>query len=87
MFTPVGMPGLMELMVISLIVLLWGGIWVLPFWFIFEKAGFPGALSLLMLIPPVQVVMVFVLAFTPWPALGNRGQAENTSRPGGAPKA
>ncbi|HLA84593.1 MAG TPA: hypothetical protein VJL29_07345 [Thermoguttaceae bacterium] len=42
---------------------------VFPFWLIFQKAGFPGALALLMLIPLVQIVMIFYLAFADWPAL------------------
>jgi hypothetical protein len=53
---------------------------VLPFWFICKKAGFHGALSLLMLIPIGNIVLVFVLAFADWPAL--RGQTEGGSEPG-----
>ena len=47
---------------------------VVPFWRIFSKAGFPGALSLLMLIPLVNLVMIFVLAFADWPALKEKQQ-------------
>ena len=46
---------------------------VLPFWFICKKAGFHGALSLLMLIPVGNIVLIFILAFAEWPAL--RGHA------------
>jgi len=42
---------------------------VLPFWFICKKAGFHGALSLLMLVPIANIVLPFVLAFAEWPAL------------------
>ncbi len=42
---------------------------VLPFWKIYAKAGFPAALSLLQLIPLVNVVALFYLAFAEWPAL------------------
>ena len=49
---------------------------VLPFWRIFSKAGFHGALSLLMLIPLANVVMLFFLAFADWPAL--KDQASNS---------
>lgn len=41
---------------------------VLPFWFIFRKAGFHPALSLLMVIPFVDIVLKFYLAFADWPA-------------------
>lgn len=42
---------------------------ILPFWMIFSKAGFPGALSLLMLVPVINMVTIFYLAFADWPAL------------------
>jgi len=38
-------------------------------WKIFAKAGYAGALGLLMLIPIVDVIMAFVLAFGRWPIL------------------
>ncbi len=55
------------------------GIWLLmmsagsavllfPFWFIFGKAGYPRWLSLLLLIPLVNVVVLYFLAFSTWPA-------------------
>jgi len=37
---------------------------------IFSKAGYHWALGLLMLIPVVNLVMMFVLAFGNWPVLG-----------------
>jgi hypothetical protein len=45
---------------------------VIPFWFIFKKAGFSGALALLMLVPVANLVMLFVLAFAQWPALDKK---------------
>jgi hypothetical protein len=39
---------------------------IVPFWTIFKKAGFAPALSLLMLVPLVNVIMLYVLAFAPW---------------------
>lgn len=45
---------------------------VVPFWFIFKKAGFHGALSLLMLVPVANIVMPFFLAFSDWPVLKGR---------------
>ena len=44
-------------------------VFVVSWWKIFAKAGFPGALSLLMLVPLVNFVMFLVVAFAPWPAL------------------
>jgi len=40
----------------------------LPFWFIFSKAGYSGWLSLLMLVPIVNVGMLYFLAFSTWPS-------------------
>ena len=42
---------------------------ILPFWFIFSKAGFPRWLSLLMVVPIVNVIMQYVFAFSDWPSL------------------
>ena len=42
---------------------------VVPFWFIFSKAGHSSWLSLLMLVPVVNLVMLYFLAFSNWPAL------------------
>jgi hypothetical protein len=35
---------------------------------IFSRAGYPGALAFLMLVPPVAVVLFTFIAFAPWPA-------------------
>ena len=45
---------------------------VLPFWKICSRAGFPGALSLLMLVPVANIVLPFYIAFAKWPALPER---------------
>ena len=45
---------------------------VIPFWKICSKAGFPGALSLLMLVPVANVVLPFYIAFAAWPAVPDR---------------
>jgi hypothetical protein len=45
---------------------------VLPFWIICKKAGFHGALSLLMLVPIGNLILPFMLAFMDWPALQRR---------------
>jgi hypothetical protein len=39
----------------------------IPAWRIVSKAGFHGALSLLLLVPLVNIVMLWVFAFVPWP--------------------
>lgn len=42
---------------------------VVVWWKIFAKAGYGGALGLLMLIPGVNLVMLCILAFGQWPVL------------------
>ena len=44
-----------------------GLLWVIPFWRIFPRSGWPSALSLLMFIPLVNIVLLWVLAFKRWP--------------------
>ncbi len=39
-----------------------------PFWFIFSKAGFSKWLSLLIVVPMVNIVILFFLAFSTWPS-------------------
>jgi len=50
-----------------LVVLLGMAVVVLPFWKILSKAGYAGALALLMLVPVVNVLVPFFLAFAEWP--------------------
>lgn len=52
-----------------LVMLLWIAIVLPPFWRIFTKAGFSGWLSLLMLVPLVNLAVLYVIAFIEWPSL------------------
>lgn len=58
-------PGPIELLVVFFMVV----VTVLPFWMICSKAGFPGWISLAVLIPVLNLVLLFYLAFADWPAL------------------
>ena len=40
---------------------------IVPFWKIFSKAGLPRWLSLLMLVPFLNLLLFFYLAFSEWP--------------------
>ena len=42
---------------------------IVPFWVIFAKAGFPRWLSLLMVVPLANLIMLYVFAFSAWPNL------------------
>ena len=52
-----------------LLLLVGGIIIILPLWKVFSKAGYPGALSLGMILPVVNVVLLYFLGFSDWPAL------------------
>ena len=39
---------------------------VVPFWRIFSRAGFAGALSLLMVVPLVNLIVLYYVAFARW---------------------
>jgi hypothetical protein len=59
--------GLPELIIILFIVALGGLVAILPFWMIFSKAGFSGWMSLTQIVPLVNVIVLFYLAFAEWP--------------------
>lgn len=42
---------------------------IIPFWFIFSKAGYSRWLSLLMVVPIVNLIALYFLAFSSWPSL------------------
>ena len=42
---------------------------VFPYWKIFGKAGFSSWCSVLMVIPGVNIIMLYFLAFSEWPSL------------------
>jgi len=58
-------PGSLEL----LVVLFFAVFTVIPFWMICSKAGYPGWISLAVLIPVLNLLLLFFLAFSDWPAL------------------
>jgi heme/copper-type cytochrome/quinol oxidase subunit 2 len=52
--------------VISLVVLIF---FIILYWRIFSKAGYSGAMSLWMLVPIANLVVIIILAFGEWPML------------------
>lgn len=55
-----------------LVMLVMAAVVVLPFWFIFSKAGYSRLLGLLMVVPLVNIVLLYFLAFSSWPSLKNK---------------
>ncbi len=52
--------------VAALMAIIFLPIFVIPYWKIFSKAGFAGALSLLMIVPLVNLIVLYVVAFSEW---------------------
>ncbi|MGB3277655.1 MAG: hypothetical protein WBA92_00530 [Pseudorhodobacter sp.] len=65
MMSNMGFSGLLMIVVYAAVV-------VVPFYQLWKRTGHNGWLSLLMLIPLVNLVMLYVLAFKQWPALPDR---------------
>jgi uncharacterized membrane protein YhaH (DUF805 family) len=61
----------------SLIVLLiYIAVLIIPFWKLWSRTGHSGWMALLMLVPVVNFVMIWVLAFKRWPALDGAERIE-----------
>jgi uncharacterized membrane protein YhaH (DUF805 family) len=55
--------GLAELIIIVII----GLVIIVPFWKIFSKTGYSGWLSLTQLVPFLNIIVLFYVAFAEWP--------------------
>ena len=62
-----GLPGVLEWVVLALLLAPWAVLKCLAAWRIWEKTGQSGALGLLQLIPVVDLAMLLVLGYTRWP--------------------
>ena len=62
MYGPTGISGYL---IVSILV-------IIPFWRIFKKAGFHPALSILTVIPIVNLVVIYYVAFSEW-AMDKKG--------------
>ena len=49
---------------------------IIPYWKIFGKAGFPRALGILMIIPLVNLILLYVLAFSQWRILPSQTEKQ-----------
>jgi len=70
-------PGPTELIIIVIILFLPMSLTVVAWWKIFEKAGFNVALSLLMIVPIVNLILPLYIAFADWPILKNKEDVKN----------
>ena len=49
-----------------LFVLVFLPILIIPYWKIFSKAGFSGTLALLMVVPLINLIVLYYVAFSRW---------------------
>lgn len=49
---------------------------VVPVWKICKRAGYPGPLGLLILVPMLNIALLYFIAFSDWPAKQNGDQNE-----------
>ncbi|MGB7190325.1 MAG: hypothetical protein WBD10_09330 [Acidobacteriaceae bacterium] len=54
------------LIVMPLFFIVIAAVLIIPYWFIWKKAGFSPWFSLLMFVPMVNLIMLYVLAFSQW---------------------
>jgi hypothetical protein len=57
--------------VVGVVIVIW------PVWRICSRAGFPGALGLLIMVPILNLVLLYILAFAEWPALRSQKTSTN----------
>ncbi|MBN8968137.1 MAG: hypothetical protein J0G95_06710 [Rhizobiales bacterium] len=57
-----------------IMMLIFGVLIIVPFWVIFSKAGHSKWLSLLMIVPLVNVIAIYYLAFSEWPSLAKANE-------------
>ena len=56
-----------DLSIYHLLLLLNAVLWIVPFWKIFPRAGWPALLSILMAVPLLSLILAWFLAFRRWP--------------------
>jgi hypothetical protein len=77
----VGIPELMILLIVVVTGVCMAAVMIIPYWKIYTKTGQPGAMALLQLIPLVNIIMLYVLAFSEWPLEREiRSAKQNTLR-------
>ena len=67
----VGLPGILTGI---LMIAVFAVVFVLPWYKLWKRTGHNGWIGLLMLLPFVNIIMLYVLAFKKWPALSDRNK-------------
>jgi len=67
-------------LIILVIILIVVAITIIPYWKIYQRTGQSGAMSLLQLIPLVNIIMLYILAFGDWPIERELGEVKQKLR-------
>lgn len=70
--------GAQELLLLFLTFLIWAVVLV-PYWMVFAKAGFPGWYSLSLIVPFLNIIVLYILAFAEWPIHRELNQMKRNS--------
>jgi hypothetical protein len=76
-----GSMGWQEIMVIAIIGFVITALVLFPWFIIYKKIGYSPAMGCLMFIPLVNVIMLFVLAFSQWPIERELQNARGSRQP------
>jgi hypothetical protein len=60
-------PEVLIILIFAILGVAFAAIMIVPYWKIYTRTGQSGALALLQLVPLVNIVMLYVLAFAEWP--------------------
>ena len=71
-----GVPELLVLAIMAVIALVTT---VIPYWKIFGRAGFSKGLAFLMFIPIINIIVLWVFAFSRWPIEAREGKPQRAS--------
>ncbi len=70
-----------HLLILFILFCIIGPVVIVPYWQIFKKAGFPPVLSLLVVVPLVNLVVMYYVAFSNWKLGARRISPVNVAGP------
>jgi hypothetical protein len=74
-----------SLAMIAVLVVIGIIVFIIPYWKIFGKAGYSPAMSLLLFVPIANIIVIYWLAFSDWPALRRQAGMAQPTPPYGTP--
>jgi hypothetical protein len=66
--------GAAEVLLIALVIIILSVVKIIPYWRIFSRAGFSPWLSIFIILPIVDLILLYYLGFAEWPSLKGKGE-------------